>query len=143
MKTGLTKLRSNTTAHTVAIGLKTRTKPNGIKIHYTCAGIRGHARLFPGMTAPFMSPLAAPARPTHAGTAASIFPGLVLHRTIVLESPTIRIGTRGYAICKTRINSENATRLRSSLGRIISGSISSTVMQVLVGNGPTCLRMHA
>jgi hypothetical protein len=46
-------------------------------------------------------------------------------------------------ICKRCINSESATRPKSSFERITSDSTSSTVMQAQVETGPTCWRMLA
>lgn len=138
------KLRNNMNVLSAATGSRTRMRQSDTKTRSTSVAIRGRAQRSLATIGRSTRPPAELAKPIPAATVAKsssaqdVGPAQT-HRGM----PQTRTGMSVSGTCRKCTNFANATHPRSSSGRIISGSISSTATLALAANGPICLKTHA
>lgn len=144
---GTTRWRSNTVATTVTTGLKIKTKQNGTRTHSTSAATLGRALLYKETsTRPSilrrLSPLLRTTQRTRNHNLRQVLLPPTSADIVGMSLPIIprQTGQLAGATLLMYTSSENATKVRSSSGRIISDSISNIAMREPVGSGQTCLK---
>lgn len=142
---GTTKWRSSTAAISATTGSRTKTKQSATRTRSTSAVTLGRAPLYKETLMPRsilrqLSPPLRTTRPTLNLNPPQVLLPLTSADIVAKSFPTTphRTGQPAGAMSLMYTSSANATKARSSSGRIISDSTSSTAMRGPVGSGQTC-----